>query len=77
MLVFHSKPRLLLRMSDFLEKCVNSERQVKEASQLTLKQTIRIFVYYVGADKASCLIQISKREAKFPIISKSPYNIEK
>ncbi len=56
-------------MSDFLEKCVNSERQVKEASQLTLKQTIRIFVDYVDADKASCLIQRSKREAKFPIVS--------
>jgi len=55
-------------MSDFLEKCVNSERQVKEASQLTLKQTIRIFVDYVDADKASCLIQRSKREAKFPIV---------
>ncbi|OEF81807.1 hypothetical protein BCT01_14935 [Vibrio tasmaniensis] len=77
MLVFHSKPRLLLRMSDFLEKCVNSERQVKEASQLTLKQTIRIFVDCVGADNASCLIQRSKREAKFPIVSKPLYNIEK
>ncbi|NVN81191.1 hypothetical protein FLM53_18645 [Vibrio sp. Scap24] len=66
MLVFHSKPLLHLRVSEFLDKYVNSERRLNNgfhfSQAMNLAQVVECYFY---ADKASCFVQRSKREAKF------------